>query len=181
MRSLLESKGCNVRTAEDGFEALKLLRRIIPDVIISDLRMPSMSGFELLAIVRRRFPHIPVIAISGEFVLDGSPPGLLVDVFLQKGGYTPEELFRSIKDLVEQSPIRPHLSRASKAPLWIPRRDVGYIVATCTECLRSFSVDDESISGELRKAECPACGTVVEYLIDAAVLKMLGEKKQRQP
>lgn len=177
MKCMLESKGCNVLTAADGFAALKLLRRILPDLIISDLRMPNMSGFELLAIVRRRFPHIPVMAISGEFILDGSPPGLLVDVFLQKGAYTADEMFRHIEELVAQAPIRPHLAKSSKAPLWIPRRDVGYIVATCTECLRSFSIDDESTSGELRKAECAACGTVVEYLVDAAVLKMLEGKK----
>ena len=41
------------------------LRQSLPDMIISDLSMPNMSGFEFLSVVRRRFPHIPVIAISG--------------------------------------------------------------------------------------------------------------------
>ena len=45
-----------VQTGRDGFEALVLLRKALPDVIISDLKMPGMSGFELLSIVRRRFP-----------------------------------------------------------------------------------------------------------------------------
>jgi CheY-like chemotaxis protein len=61
--------GFFVRTAEDGFVALRILREVLPDLIISDLRMPGMSGFELLSIVRRRFPHIPTIAISGEYLL----------------------------------------------------------------------------------------------------------------
>jgi|ERR1041385_8107223 CheY-like chemotaxis protein len=65
-RLILEAKGYEVKTATDGFEALVELRRSLPDVIISDLKMPNMSGFELLSVVRRRFPHIPVIAISGE-------------------------------------------------------------------------------------------------------------------
>ncbi len=70
---ILKSFGYEVRTAEDGFHALVELRSLLPDVIISDLRMPNMSGFELLSIVRKRFPHIPVIAISGEFVGKAPP------------------------------------------------------------------------------------------------------------
>jgi CheY-like chemotaxis protein len=61
---ILKQRGYEVRTALDGFQALVELRRSKPDLIISDLRMPNMSGFELLSIVRRRFPHIPVVAIS---------------------------------------------------------------------------------------------------------------------
>jgi CheY-like chemotaxis protein len=84
---VLKEHGYEVRTALDGFEALVELRRAKPDLIISDLRMPNMSGFELLSIVRRRFPHIPVIAISGEYVGE-SPTGLIADAFFVKGQYS---------------------------------------------------------------------------------------------
>jgi DNA-directed RNA polymerase subunit RPC12/RpoP len=109
------------------------------------------------------------------------PPGLLVDVFFQKGGYTPTELFDSIRRLISEAPIRAHPPKCEKAPLWIPRRDAGYIVAVCTECLRSFPVDDDSTGTEIREAECPSCGTHVKYMVDSAVLKMLDEKKKRLP
>lgn len=79
--------------------------------------MPNMSGFEFLSIVRRRFPHIPVIAISGEYFADNAPPGLLMDVFFQKGGYTQAELFATIRNLVSESPIRPHIGKPDRAPL----------------------------------------------------------------
>lgn len=88
---VLKQRGYEVRTAEDGFQALVELRRSTPDVIISDLRMSKMSGFELLSVIRRRFPHIPVIAISGEYGGD-SPAGLIADAFFEKGQYRPEEL-----------------------------------------------------------------------------------------
>jgi CheY-like chemotaxis protein len=65
---VLSRAGYEVRTATDGFQALALMRKALPDLIISDLKMPNMSGFEFLSIVRRRFPHIPVIAITGDFV-----------------------------------------------------------------------------------------------------------------
>jgi CheY-like chemotaxis protein len=64
---VLKSQGYEVLVAEDGFDALIALKRSLPDVIISDLRMPNMNGFEFLSVVRRRFPTIPVIVISGEF------------------------------------------------------------------------------------------------------------------
>ena len=166
-RLVLEDKGYEVRAASDGFEALVELRRSMPDVIISDLKMPNMSGFELLSVVRRRFPHIPVIAISGDF--NGkSPTGLIADAFFTKGQYAPEELFRKIADLMEQSPLRPNLTKPDRAPVWIPHSDTGYFVVTCTDCLRSFSVPDEELElgSEVRSAVCIFCGTNVCYLAD---------------
>jgi CheY-like chemotaxis protein len=142
---VLASNGYEVRTAGDGFEALIELRQALPDLIISDLSMPNMSGFELLSVVRRRFPEIPVIAITGKF--DGTMPvGLIADSYFSKSHYTPEELFESIARLIEHGPIRPHVEKADKAPVWIPRNASGYVVITCTECLRSFSVPDTEVS-----------------------------------
>jgi CheY-like chemotaxis protein len=66
-KTLLETQGYEVLCAGDGFEGLAALKQSLPDIIISDLRMPNMSGFEFLSVVRRRFPVIPVIVISGEF------------------------------------------------------------------------------------------------------------------
>jgi CheY-like chemotaxis protein len=45
---VLEAKGYKVSTANDGFDALLHLQQETPDVILSDLNMPQMSGFELL-------------------------------------------------------------------------------------------------------------------------------------
>lgn len=181
MSAILEGEGFVVRTAEDGFAALMTLRQTPPDIIISDLRMPNMSGFELLSVVRRRFPHIPIIAISGEYVAAGMPAGLLSDVFLQKGGYTQQQLFDTIRRLVSDSPIRPHAPKPDKAPLWIPRRDAGYVVVVCTECLRSFPVEGTSTENEIHTTDCPSCGTHVPYLVDSAILRMLEQKKNRLP
>ena len=104
--AIVRSFGFSVRTAEDGFVELKILREVLPDIIISDLRMPNMSGFELLSVVRRRFPHLPTIGISGEFILSTMPLGLLVDHFFQKGEYTPGDLRAKMKELISDSPIR---------------------------------------------------------------------------
>jgi CheY-like chemotaxis protein len=162
---ILRTAGYEVRTAVDGFDALAELRRSLPDVIISDLRMPNMSGFEFLSIVRRRFPHIPVIAISAEF--NGTAPvGLIADGFFSKGEYGPQELFRKIRELIEGCPLRPQLSKPDKAPVWIPRSEAGYFVVTCTECLRSFSIPEEHSGSEVHETTCLFCETKVSYLAD---------------
>ena len=164
---VFRQRGYEIRTAADGFEALAELRRSIPDLIVSDLTMPNMSGFEFLSIVRRRFPPIPVIAISGNYIGD-SPAGLITDAFFTKGQYTPEELFRNIATLIKESPLPPNLSKPDRAPVWVPRTDPGYFVVTCTDCLRSFSVptEESQFDSELHSAECTFCGTTVSYLAD---------------
>lgn len=179
--AIVRSFGFSVRMAEDGFDALKILREVLPDIILSDLRMPNMSGFELLSIVRRRFPHIPTIGISGEFILANMPVGLLVDHFFQKGGYTPEELKTKIKELIADSPIRAHIGKVDRAPLWIPRKDSDYIVVTCPECLRSSSIEDRAGASELQETECIACGAKISYLVDSSVLKVLNDKRESLP
>jgi CheY-like chemotaxis protein len=179
--AIVRSFGFSVRTAEDGFVALKILREVLPDIILTDLRMPGMSGFELLSIVRRRFPHIPTIAISGEYILANMPLGLLVDHFFQKGGYTPEQLLAKMKEVIAESPIRPHLGKHDMAPLWIPRIGADYLVVTCPECLRSVSTADDTASSELHETDCIACGATIRYLVDSSVLKVLEKKKGLLP
>ena len=77
--------GYSVRVAEDGLSALIEIRKEIPDMILFDLNMPGMSGFEIISVVRRRLPAIPVIAMSGTFSGDEAPSGLAADAFQQKG------------------------------------------------------------------------------------------------
>jgi CheY-like chemotaxis protein len=160
---ILMKLGYEVRTSADGFQALVELRSSLPDLIVCDLRMPNMSGFELLSVVRRRFPHIPIIAISGEFLAAGST-GLLADAFFSKGQYKPDQLAAKIAELIERSPLRAQLSKADKAPIWIPINDRGYFVLTCTECPRSFSLPHTDSDGPMAEAECPFCESKVNFL-----------------
>ncbi len=174
LSALLKAVGFLCRCAGDGFEALRLLRETPPDIIISDLRMPNMSGFELLAIIRRRFPQIGVIVISGEFIANVETSGLLMNAFFQKGHYKPQQLIDTMRELYKECPIRPPLAKPTHAPLWINRRNNQYLLATCTECLRSFPIEQDEAAGQgVQSAECPSCGTTISYVVDSSVLKML--------
>lgn len=167
-QQVLPEYGYEVRCAEDGFEALNLLKSALPDLIITDLNMPRMSGFELLSLVRRRFPQIPVIAISGEFAGPEVPHGVIADLFLEKGTFSPKDLAEKLSMLLEKSPLRASPAKSQFAPLWIPVNERGYYVVTCTNCLRSFPLPSERSNGDRREhsVECDHCGTTVKYYID---------------
>jgi CheY-like chemotaxis protein len=64
---IFEKRGCRVLTAESATEALEIAERETPDFIISDIGMPDMNGYELLASLRRLpgMAHIPALAITG--------------------------------------------------------------------------------------------------------------------
>ena len=53
-----------VAEAEDGKEALDLIRKVAPDVAVIDISMPAMDGFELLAAISSEFPALPVIVLT---------------------------------------------------------------------------------------------------------------------
>jgi CheY-like chemotaxis protein len=166
VRQILESGGYEVLTAADGLDGLHALSKSLPDLIISDLNMPRMSGFEFLAVVRERFPHIATVAVSGEYIAIGNPSGILADAFLQKGHYTLKELCREIAELLAASPIRSERKKSEIAPLFVPRDKAGYLIITCPKCLRPKRLEAMSLNGGLHETACQSCGTPVRFEIN---------------
>lgn len=72
-RALLGIPGVSVLTAQDGEEAKALLAQEPVDLVVTDLLMPRMSGYELLIHLYERLPSLPVIVISGEMDLERYP------------------------------------------------------------------------------------------------------------
>ena len=64
LEDLLSDAGYDVRTAEHVPGALALLESFAPDLVLSDVRMPMVSGFELLAMLRRDHPQLPVVLLT---------------------------------------------------------------------------------------------------------------------
>jgi len=174
MAFILGEEGFAVSTAADGMEALGQLRNSMPDLIISDLHMPRMSGIEFLSVVRRRFPAIPVIAISGAYDLgESSAAGVMADAFYPKGLCHPDELIGIIRQLMYKPLKRPtnyhpcQPPRIQTARYGRDGRGVSILLLTCTDCLRAFSVANVSGTGDgdLR-AHCPSCSALVQFTCD---------------
>lgn len=174
MAMMLEEEGYEVSTAADGFDALVQLRSSIPDLIISDLHMPGMSGVEFLSVIRRRFPAIPVIAISGAHAIDESlPAGVMADVFYPKGRCHPDEMMRTIRELMHGSLMRPTNYHPCKPPaIQSARRScdpegLPTLLLTCTDCLRTFSLNAAGCIGDgVLQAHCSHCRIPVQFSID---------------
>jgi CheY-like chemotaxis protein len=165
-------RGFSVRTASDGFAALQMIRSSIPDILLSDLNMPGMSGFELLSVVRRLYPQIHVIATSGAYSGNKIPKGIAADAFHEKATGLPD-LF----ELMELAALLGHTSFYSErgpSPLWIDLEsrmpfESYHVLLNCPACLRPFRQIIETVDGEIRETSCRFCGTRVEYAIALAV------------
>jgi len=126
-----------------------------------------MSGFELLSVVRRRFPAIRTIAMSGSFSGDEVPSGVAADGFYQKGSSIVALL--RIMETLPQIERLAHQPSSPDAPLWIHRntRDFSpdaYVAITCPECLRTFP--QTLGTGDLkRKIDCIYCRSAIHYAI----------------
>jgi CheY-like chemotaxis protein len=67
LRWMLESGGYRVLEAGDGFQALAQVRGEHIDLVMTDLVMPEQEGFETIQAIRREWPSLKVIAMSGAF------------------------------------------------------------------------------------------------------------------
>jgi DNA-binding NtrC family response regulator len=61
----LKMRNLEVETAYNGEQAFSKIKMQEPDVILLDLRMPGMHGMEVLKIIRKEYPHIQVIVLTG--------------------------------------------------------------------------------------------------------------------
>ena len=62
---VLEDKGYTVETATDGHTALEMITVSPPDLLITDLIMPGLTGWSVLTRARRLAPRLPIIIMSG--------------------------------------------------------------------------------------------------------------------
>jgi CheY-like chemotaxis protein len=168
MSLVLDEMGFRVRTAEDGFAALRQVRQGMPDVLLSDLNMPGMSGFELFSVFRQRFPAIQTIAMSGAFSQGEVPPGVIADAFFQKGQGI-EGLMQIMATLAQTERRAPH-PWCAVSPLMVDRsayhssRD-AFVTIPCPECLRTFTPPFAGDGGRLIETHCLHCGFSIQYAI----------------
>ena len=114
---VLTESGYAVRSTTNGFSALVEICHEVPDFLILDLSMPGFSGFEFLRVLRRQFPSVRVIAMSGALSGDKIPSGVLADAFFKKG--TGFDILLGILEVLPQPERMAQQQHAAPAPVWI--------------------------------------------------------------
>jgi CheY-like chemotaxis protein len=177
--------GHRVRCAADGFSALSELRLEVPDIILSDLNMPGMSGFEFLSVVRRRFPSIKVVAMSSAFVIDDIPLGVAADAFYQKGSNL-GHLLQIVEGMTTPEVPQSLKSAGTTAPIWVERTGQGFpggenIMLTCPECLRAFPQLSLETPLPVHETNCIYCNSAFDYAVVQPMEPVLrGGRSQNQ-
>jgi CheY-like chemotaxis protein len=163
---LLVAAGYRTSAAQNGFEALQIIKREPPMLLLCDLDMPDMCGREFLTIVRRRFPGIAVIAMSGSYEGETASEEVMADAFYGKGQKNPPELFQIVADVIQRADRRD----AGKTLVWARRistdtSGTSLALITCTDCLRPFTVvmptEDRRVVHEVR---CVFCKSEIQYI-----------------
>lgn len=168
MSQVLTEIGYRVRSAADGFAALAEIRREVPEILISDLNMPGLSGFELLPVVRRRFPRIQIVVMSGTFSAGETPAGVIADAFYPKGGSV-VYLMGILESLTPKERTGPKPAVALP-PIWIASNGhnpsgEAYVTIECPECLQTFPQVLNGTTGSTSEADCIFCGCSIRYAI----------------
>lgn len=65
LTGILEAEGHHVRLAANGIDGLTIIRRQPPHVVVTDIVMPQKEGLEFIGELRRKFPKMGILAISG--------------------------------------------------------------------------------------------------------------------
>ena len=109
MARALEKAGWAVSEAGNGQEALDIMASLQPRLILLDLMMPVMDGFDFLAVMRARpeWKHIPVIVITAKDLSRDDREQLtgIVEEVIEKNAYTREQLLQHVREAVVECNI----------------------------------------------------------------------------
>ena len=106
LRMTLAEDEYEIDEATDGEDALRLLERAVPDLVLLDWEMPERHGSLVLDELKRRHPQLPVIVLTAEIAEHhrSLAEALNVDVFLTKP-FSPLELLETIERLLGEHPL----------------------------------------------------------------------------
>jgi CheY-like chemotaxis protein len=109
-RHRLESEGFSVETAKDGLEAMKILLRLVPDLVVLDLMLPKFDGGEVLKFMQAnpRLKAVPVIILSTNSIVDADEEYVLEGAsrrFIKNQSTLPMVL-QAIQKLLAETPAK---------------------------------------------------------------------------
>src|SRR5581483_6636103 len=145
MRVFLQANGYEASSATDGYDALWQLTNGSVDVIVSDLEMPELPGFEFLSVIRERYPGTLVVALSERPAGRSELGSVCADAFYPDGLQHLKRLLSIIAELLRASALREKTQRVESSKVsvtgyWSDTPGTCHVLVTCPECLTSFSI-----------------------------------------
>ena len=173
---VLKPNGYHALMAENGAEALEITFRDRPDLIISDIVMPGVTGLELARAVRKEWPDLPVILISAEgseAVVQQALRAGVSDYFIKP--FDPDEMLQAIQRALNGRGRRPAAVATGLAPLLdaaedaILAIDAGDRVTVLNPAARTlFNITRAEVIGQ----------PLIEVLLNSDLLYLLAHDKR---
>ena len=111
-RHRLESEGFSIESARDGLEAMKVLLRLVPDLVVLDLMLPKFDGGEVLKFMQAnpRLKSVPVIILSTNSIVDADEEYVLEGANRRfiKNQCTFPMVLEAIQKLLTETPANDH-------------------------------------------------------------------------
>jgi len=188
---LLKAQGCDVQEAVDGAAALDAARRTMPDLVVSDIRMPGLDGVRLCRALRADplLADVPVLLLSWkeDWLHEAEQGGVEASAYMAKRS-TPEEVLARVLEVLgpharlerrlrEPGPARGHLEGTS------PYRLLRLACATRPDSRLTIRCVPKAYEVQIRQGapESAMCmsadGTVIRGV--AALDSLLGEREGR--
>ncbi len=107
LRILLKNEGFEPHTAHGGKQGLEMLGELVPDLVLTDIRMPSVTGVELLSAARAGYPDTPVILMTAQATLQSAIQAVKEGAYdyIQKP-FRNDELVASLRRAAEHRNLR---------------------------------------------------------------------------
>jgi len=172
---VLTADGYTVVTAEDGEQGLAMVRTEKPDVVLLDLVLPKLPGFEVLKRIRAdaetKDTIVLIISVLGEQTQIQKGLELGANDYTVKGSYKPNEVLGKIQALLKEPDIKKHADvynlfiKENRGDVAKLRSNTGWIktftCAVCSEEMQLVLIPDHSRSDAhwfSAHFACPICG-----------------------
>ncbi len=200
LRDALKNTNLKIFEAEDGFTALSLAKQVMPNLVIADIRMPNMDGFQLLNKIKsdKKLKNIPVIAYSASVlkaqkdrIYNSEFKGLLIkpvrvtELYLELMNILPYKSVQEVSpeipgvavDLIAEIADLPGLINSLETEFYIKWQ--AFTVRQPIREIRDFGIDLEQLGKEHNSGVITGYGKELIRAADSfnieAILKLIGK------
>ncbi|MGD0252609.1 MAG: response regulator [Verrucomicrobiota bacterium] len=122
----LEREGFSVESAKDGLEAMKILLRLVPDLVVLDLMLPKFDGAEVLKFIQAnpRLKTVPVIILSTNSIVDADEEYVLEGAHRRfiKDHCTFPMMLQAIQKLLVEAPAKDNALADGQMDSGLPKK-----------------------------------------------------------